>query len=91
MDNKKKTVMVKAAEGRRMALPVGHAINYPGNYITSETPVEMIWSSFVRRRLRAGDFVMSEGNEEPKKESNKVKIPSFPVSDKKDKGVSDDS
>lgn len=60
-----KTIRVRAAAGRTMRLPRGVA-KTPGVFtITPETPVEVFFNRYARRRLQSGDWEEVEGGDEP--------------------------
>ncbi len=47
-------------EPKRMPIPKRFLLDYPGNYVTMEMPAEVVYSRYIRGRIRAGDLVIDE-------------------------------
>jgi hypothetical protein len=61
MDEKPKTVRVRAGAGLSIPLPGNLAVDTGITVLTPETSVDVIHNLFTRRRLASGDFVLDEG------------------------------
>jgi len=62
----KQRTRVRAAAGRGgMPIPRNTAIDTGLRVFTPETPVEVIYNHFIRKRLAAGDLVEVVEDEEP--------------------------
>jgi hypothetical protein len=64
----RKTIRVRAGDGLRIPLPSDLAVDTTLEVITPETPIEVLWNRFTRRRLSCGDFVALEDPPEPEPE-----------------------